>query len=477
MPSTTAPPTDRRRWMALGLLAVADFAVILDATIVNVALPSMGAELHASPSALAWVVSAYVLAFGGLLLLGGRLADLFGRRRLFIGGLTLFGLASLAGGFATSIEQLIGARIVQGVGAAALAPAARSMVTTLFPAGPERAKAMGIWAAAAGSGSVVGLVLGGVLTTGLSWSWVLWVNVPITAVAAVLAPRMLDESRADTADRSLDVRGAVLVTAGLVSALYALTQAPEAGWASAQTLGLLAAATGLLALFTWTESRVAAPLLPLDVLRTPHVRGANVVMTLLGGAMVGLFFVLVLYTQRVLGWSALESGLSQLPMGLTLMVVAGLAAPLIERVGAKAVLVGGLVAFTAGLAWYARIPADGSYLVDLLGPSLVVATGLGLAFVALTVASVEGVDEDDHGLAGGLITTAQQIGGAVGLAVVTAVVESHAGTDLAAATEGFRSALLVTAALAAGGTIATAVLLPGRARREVLAAPVLAPAA
>ena len=466
-PSVPTAPPDPRRWWALILLAVADFVVILDATIVNVALPTIGTDLHAGTGDLAWVVSAYVLAFGGLLLLGGRLADLFGRRRLFIAGLTLFGLASLAGGFATSIEQLIAARVVQGIGAAALAPAARSMLTVVFPAGAERARAMGVWAAVAGSGSVVGLVLGGILTTGLGWAWVLWVNVPIVLIAAAITPRLLDESRADAPDRSVDVVGAVLVTGSLVSALYALVQAGEAGWGSAQTVGLLALAAGLLALFVLVESRVAAPLVPLQVFRLGDVRGANIAMTVMAAAMVGLFFVLVLYTQQVLGWSALTSGLSQLPMGLALMTVAGLAGPLTERIGAKPVLVLGLAVFTAGLAWYAQLPAHGSYVADLLGPSLVVATGLGLAFVALTVASVSGVDPDHLGLAGGLITTTQQIGGALGLAIVTAVVASQTHGDSAGMSgidDGLRAALFVVAGVAAVATVLAMVLMPARRR-------------
>jgi len=455
-----APP-DPRRWPALMLLAVADFVVILDATIVNVALPSIGRDLHASTASLAWVVSAYVLAFGGLLLFGGRLADLFGRRRLFVGGLTLFGLASLAGGFAGSIEQLIAARVVQGVGAAALAPAARSMVTTLFPQGPERAKALGVWAAVAGSGSVVGLVLGGVLTSELSWSWVLWVNVPIVLATAALAPRLIDESRADAEDRSVDVLGAVLVTSGLVAGLYALVQAGSAGWASAQTVGLLALAAVLLGVFAWVETRVSSPLVSVRILRGGHVRGANLAMTLMAGAMVGLFFILVLYTQQLLGWSALKSGLSQLPMGLVLMVVAGMAGPLTERVGSKAVLVAGLATFTAGLAWYAQVPVHAEYLTDLLGPSLVVAVGLGLAFVALTVSSVAGVDDDHLGLAGGLINTTQQLGGAIGLAVVTAVVERHHPAAGPVAAHGaFAAGLLVSAAIAAAATVLAALVLP-----------------
>ena len=314
---------DPRRWKGLAILALADFVVILDATIVNIALPSIGRDLHASTATLSWVVSAYILAFGGLLLLGGRLADLFGRRRMFIAGLAIFGFASLAGGLSTSIETLIGFRALQGVGAAALAPAARALVTTLFAEGSERSKALGIWAAVAGSGTVVGLILGGVLTSGLGWQWVLFVNVPVVAIAAVLAPRLIDESRAETADRSIDIPGAVLVSGGLVAALYAVIKASEAGWGSIQTVGLLAAAGAMLAVFVGVESRASSPLVPLAMFRLGQVRGANVAMMLMSASMVGMFFILTLYQQQVQGYSAIQAGLAQVPLGVVLIGLAG----------------------------------------------------------------------------------------------------------------------------------------------------------
>jgi MFS family permease len=280
--------------------------VILDATIVNIAVPSIGQDLHASNSELSWGISAYILAFGGLLMLGGRLADLFGRRKLFIAGLIMFGLASLAGGLSTSIAELIAFRALQGAGAAALAPAARSIVTILFEEGPERSKALGIWAAVAGSGSVVGLILSGVLTSSLGWQWVLFVNVPVVLIAAAIAPRLIDESRAQSTDRTIDWTGGILVTGGLVAALYALVRAGDAGWGSVQTVGLLALGAGLLALFVWTESRVAAPLAPLRIFRLHQVRGADIAMVLMADAMVGMFFILTLYQQELEGYSALE---------------------------------------------------------------------------------------------------------------------------------------------------------------------------
>ncbi|WP_445149530.1 MFS transporter [Baekduia sp. Peel2402] len=467
--TTTSPRTpDPRRWKALSILALADFVVILDATIVNIALPSIGRSLHASTSSLSWVVTAYILAFGGLLLLGGRLADLFGRRRLFVGGLAVFGIASLAGGLSTSIESLIAFRALQGAGAAALAPAARALVTTLFAEGSERNKALGIWAAVAGSGTVVGLILGGVLTSGLGWEWVFFINVPVVLAAALLAPRLIDESRAETTDRSTDVPGALLVSGGLVAALYAITQAGEAGWGSAQTLGLLAAASALLALFAGVESRTRSPLVPPAMLRLGSVRGANLAMVLMSAAMVGMFFVLTLYQQQVQGYSAIEAGLAQVPLGVVLIGLAGAAGPLVQRFGVKPILLAGLVLFAGGIAWLAQITAEGGYLTEVLGPSVVIGAGLALAFVALTVASASGVAEANHGTAGGLINMTQQIGGALGLAVATAVATAgtHGTADAAALTDGFRSALLVCAGIAAAAALTTAIALPGTARRR-----------
>ena len=476
--NTQPKAPDPRRWKALSILALADFVVILDATIVNIALPSIGRSLHASNGSLSWVISAYVLAFGGLLLLGGRVADLFGRRRLFIAGLALFGSASLAGGLSTSIEMLIGFRALQGVGAAMLAPAARALVTTLFADGPERSKALGIWAAVAGSGTVVGLILGGVLTSGLGWQWVLFVNVPVVLFAAVLAPRLIDESRAHTGNRSTDVPGAVLVTGGLVAALYAVINAPAAGWGSLQTLGLLAAAAAFLTLFVRVESRSASPLVPPQMLRIVPVRAANITMMLMAAAMVGMFFILTLFQQQVQGYSAIQAGLAQVPLGLVLIGLAGAAGPIVARIGVKPTLITGLALFAGGIGWLAQITVHGSYLATVLGPSLIIGAGLALAFVALTVASSSGVDEDNHGTAGGLINMTQQIGGAIGLAIAAAVAATQAhgiAPSAVALTSGFRSALLVSAGVAVAAIVATVVTLP-RARRAATGAAVPAPA-
>jgi EmrB/QacA subfamily drug resistance transporter len=458
---------DPRRWRALALLAIADFVVILDATIVNIALPSIGKNLHASTSSLSWVISVYILAFGGLLMLGGRLADLFGRRRLLIGGLILFGLASLAGGLSTSIVELVAFRALQGAGAAMLAPAARSIVVTLFQEGPERSKALGIWGAVAGSGSVVGLILGGVLTSTLGWQWVLFVNVPVTLGAAALAPLLISESRAESSERSVDFVGAALVSGGLVAVLYALVNANTLGWGSTQTVGLLGAGAALLATFVWVEAKVGSPLVPLRILRGGQVRGANIAMVLMAAAMVGMFFVFTLYLQEVMGYSAIKAGLAQVPLGLVLISVATLSGPLTERLGAKPVLLSGLGVFTAGVGWLSRIPTNASYLPDILGPSLVIGVGLALSFVALTIASVSGIEAEHSGVAGALINMTQQIGGAIGLAIITAVIASNvhdASPSPATLAGAFRAALTAAALIGGAGLAIAAVALPRRSR-------------
>ncbi|HEY4096551.1 MAG TPA: DHA2 family efflux MFS transporter permease subunit [Baekduia sp.] len=469
MPSSATTP-DPRRWAALGLLAVAQFVVVLDASIMNIALPSVGQAMHVSTDTLSWVVNAYVLAFGGLLLLGGRLADLLGRRRVFVGGLVVFGLASLAGGLSSSAEQLIAARAVQGVGAAALAPAALSTVTALFAPGAERNRALSIWGAVAGSGGVAGVLLGGLLTSGLGWEWVLFVNVPVALGAAVLAPRLFGESRGVDAGGRVDVAGAVTVTAGTVAGVYALVQADGAGWASVQTLGLLGAAVALLGAFLVIETRVARPLMPLSIFRSRHVLAANVTMIAAGAAMFGLFFFLSLYLQQVLGYSALEAGVSQLPLAGSLVVAAGGAGALVERLGVKMVLMMGTALFAGGMLWFAQLPVDGQFLVNILGPSLLVGLGLALSFVALTIASVTDVQDTNYGLASGLINTSQQIGGALGLAILTALADQRTQSAAEAAgvgaiNDGYRLALLVGAGLAAIAFVAAAVLTPGGRRR------------
>ncbi len=454
---------DPRRWFALWLLAIAEFIVILDATIINVALPSISRNLHVSTDSLSWVVSAYILAFGGTLLLGGRLADLFGRRRLFVIGLCLFAAASLAGGLSNSLGELIAFRALQGLGAAALAPAARSILAVLFVEGSERAKALGLWAAVAGSGSVAGLILGGVLTSTFGWRSVLFINVPLALTLAALSLRRIPESRANVTDRSIDWAGATLATTGVLSMLYALVRANAAGWGSTQTVGLLILSVVLLAGFVLTESRVAAPLVPLTIFRQRHVRAANLVMTATAAAMVGLFFVTNLYLQEVLGYSAIHAGLTQLPLGLILMTAAGAAGTLVERIGTKPVMLSGLGLFAVGLAWFSRIPVHGSYVPHILLPSLPIGAGLGLIFVAITSESVAGIHEDQTGLAGGLINATQQIGGAIGLAVITAIATSYTTGrthTVITVVNGFQTSLLVAAGLAAAGMALAATLAP-----------------
>jgi EmrB/QacA subfamily drug resistance transporter len=463
-------PDDRRRWYALALLAVAQFVVVLDASIVNVALPSIGRDLKFSQANLAWVVNAYVLTFGGFLLLGGRMADLLGRRRIFVAGLLLFAAASLAGGLAHSEAQLIAARAVQGLGAAILSPAALSIVTTIFSEGADRNRALGVWGAVAGSGGAAGVLAGGVLTDTLGWEWVLFVNVPIGLGAAALARRLIPESRSQDAHRSFDVAGAVSVTAGLSILVYALVDATNAGWGSTQTIGLLALAAALLVAFVAIELRAAHPLVPFRFFRRRTVTGANVVALLIGASLFSMFFFVSLYMQQVLGYDALKAGLAYLPLALTIMASAGVASQLVTRVGFKPVLAVGLVFVAAGLAWFSQVSPGGTYLGDVLFPSLLAAVGLGFSFVPVTIGAVSGVAEAESGLASGLINTAQQIGGALGLAVLATIANSRtddamatAGADPAALpaalTEGFQSAFAVGAGFALLGLLLSLVLI------------------
>jgi EmrB/QacA subfamily drug resistance transporter len=460
---TEARDFRERRWLALGLLCVAQFMVVLDASIVNVALPSIGEALSFSQENLSWVVNAYVLTFGGFLLLGGRLADLLGRRRVFIFGLLLFAAASLAGGFAESEGMLIGARAVQGLGAAILSPAALSIVTTTFRDGAERNKALGVWGAVAGSGGAAGVLLGGVLTDGLGWEWVLWVNVPIGIAAAAIAPTLVAESRAEGDRRAFDIAGALSVTAGLSIMVYALVDATDAGWGSTQTIGLLALAALLLVAFVAIELRSPQPLVPFRIFRLRTLTGANVVGILIGASLFSMFFFISLYMQQVLGYSAIHAGLSYLPLALTIIITAGVASQLVTKVGFKPVLAAGMVFIAAGLIWFGQVSVGGGFLTDILGPSLLAAIGLGLAFVTSTIAAVSGVDEHEAGLASGLINTSQQVGGALGLAVLASIANSvtsdASGPPPQALTDGFQAAFMGGAAFAILGLIATLVLI------------------
>jgi EmrB/QacA subfamily drug resistance transporter len=468
--------TQRSKWLALALLATAQFVVVLDASIVNVALPSIGSDLNFSQNDLSWVVNAYTLFFGGFLLLGGRLADRLGRRRMFVAGMVLFAAASLAGGLAQSELWLIIARSVQGLGAALVSPAALSIVTTTFSEGAERNKALGVWGAVAGSGGAAGVLLGGVLTKYAGWEWVLFVNAPIGVAAALVAPRLLGESR-DERTRTFDFGGAIAVTAGLALLVYTLVNANTAGWGSTETIGLGAASVALLAAFVAIELRNAHPLVPFSIFRLQTLRGSNIVALLIGMSLFSMFFFISLYLQQVLGYDALKAGFAYLPLALLIIVSAGLASQMVTRVGFKPTLIVGLLFITAGLVWFSQVSAPGgSYVADVLFPSMLAAVGLGFAFVSVTIGAVAGTKDDDAGLASGLINTSQQVGGALGLAILAAIANATTKNaapgvnHLVALNDGFRVAFLVGAAFALTGAILAAVLINGRDSREHAAA-------
>ncbi len=473
---TTAAEYQQKRWIALALLCMAQFVVVLDASIVNVALPSIGEGLNFSQENLPWVVNAYILTFGGFLLLGGRMADLLGRRRVFMAGLAVVGVASLAAGFATNESQLIAARAAQGLGAAIISPAALSIVTTMFTDGAERNKALGVWGAVAGSGGAAGVLLGGILTDGLGWEWVLWVNVPVALAVAALTPRLIPESRSESATRHFDAAGAVTVTAGLSVLVYALVDAADAGWGSTQTVGLLALSAALIAAFLAIELRSASPLMPLRIFRLRTLTGANAVGLLVGASLFSAFFFISLYMQQVLGYSAIEAGLAYLPLTAAIMASAAVGSQLVTRFGFKPILATGMLSIAVGLLWFSQVSVGGSFTTDILGPSLFMAVGLGFAFVTSTIAAVSGVQEREAGLASGLINTSQQIGGALGLAVLATIANTRTDDVMAssggdpsalpnALTEGFQSAFVGGALIAALGFVLTLVLIRSRDSR------------
>jgi EmrB/QacA subfamily drug resistance transporter len=478
---TDAQAAERRKWLALALLATTQFVIVLDAAIVNVAIPSIGKDLNFAPENLTWIPNAYALTFGGFLLLGGRMADLLGRRRLFMVGLVLFSFASLLGGLSASEGQLIAARALQGLGAALLAPSALSMVTNMFAEGAERNKALGVWGAVSGSGGAAGVLLGGVLTEYAGWEWVLWVNVPIGVIAAILAPRLLVESRKEAETKTFDALGALTVTAGLSLLVYGLVDTVNSGWGSSKTLLLLAASAALLAVFVATELRSRAPLMPFRIFRLRTLTGANVVGLLIGAALFAMFFFLSRYMQQVLGYSALKAGLSYLPLALAIIASAGAASVLVTKLGFKPVLLAGMGLVTIALLWFAQVPTDGSYVKDLLGPMVLAAVGLGFAFVPVTIAAVSNISADDSGLASGLINTSQQVGGALGLAVLGTIASSRTNDLVAASqgnpaalpdalTEGFQRAFLAGAGFAVLGIIATLILVRGADSRAIVGA-------
>jgi EmrB/QacA subfamily drug resistance transporter len=467
---TTAQQYLERRWTALILLCFAQFIVVLDASIVNVALPSIGEALSFSESNLAWVVNAYVIAFGGFLLLGGRAADLLGRRRVFMAGLAVVGIASLAAGFAETQGQLIAARAAQGLGAAIVSPAALSIITTLFQDGSERNKALGVWGAVAGSAGAAGVLLGGILTDGLGWEWVLWVNVPVAAIALALTPGLIPESRSESETRHFDAAGAISVTAGLSLLAYAFLDASEAGWGSTKIVGLLAGAVALIGIFVAIELRSKAPLVPFRIFRLRTLTGANVVGLLLGASLFSMFYFISLYMQQVLGYSAIEAGLSYLPLAVTIIVAAGIGGQLVTRFGFKPILALGMTFVAAGLVYWSQVSVGGGFFADILGPSLLAAMGLGFGFVTSTIAAVAGVGDREQGLASGLINTSQQIGGALGLAVLSTISTSRTEDVMAtgtstlpnALTEGFQAAFIGGAVIAVLGVVATLTLIRTR---------------
>jgi EmrB/QacA subfamily drug resistance transporter len=475
-PTTAQIYSPRAKNLALALLAMTQFVVVIDASIVNVALPSIGSHLHFSRADLSWVVNAYTLTFGGFLMLGGRMADLLGRRRMFIVGLVLFSIASFAGGIAQSEGWLLAARAVQGMGAAIVSPAALSILVTTFADGAERNRALGIWGAVAGAGGAAGVLLGGILTSGLSWRWVLFVNVPIGIAAAALAPRTLVESRAGGESRSFDLPGAVTVTAGLSLLVYAIVDTVNDGWGSTATLLRLAGAVALLTAFLIIEGRERHPLMPFSIFRLRTLRGANIVGLLIGMSLFSMFFFISLYLQDVLHYSPIKTGISYLPLAVGIIVTAGVAAQLVTRLGFKTPLIIGLVSIAGGLVWFSQVPGTGgAYGADVLGPSLLAALGLGFAFVAVTTAAVAGTEPHEAGLASGLINTAQQVGGALGLAILATIansrtqslLHSHVAVHVSVAlTKGFDRAFLVGAGFAVLGAILAALLISSGDSRD-----------
>jgi EmrB/QacA subfamily drug resistance transporter len=458
---------DPRRWWALALLCSAYFMVILDVSIVNVALPSIQEDLHFSPDDLQWVLSAYALTFGGFLLLGGRVADVLGRRVVFMSGVALFTLASLACGLSGSEGMLIGARAVQGLGAAILSPAALSIITTTFDEGSERNKALGIWGAMGGSGAAVGVLLGGILTKALGWEWIFFVNVPVGAAVLLTTRSIVKESRAGSATRHFDALGAVLITSALSLLVFALTQANRVGWGSAQTIGILIASAALHVAFIAVEHRSQAPLVPLGIFtRLRTLTGANVVSFLVGGLTFAMFFMLSLYMQQVLGLSALQTGAGYLAVALTAIVSAGVAQALVTKVGVKPVMIAGVTLMGLGNVWFTQVSADGSYAVDLLPGFLAIGVGLGFSFVPMSIAALAGVAPQEAGLASGLFNTSQQIGGALGVALFSTVATNRTSDLLAegesraaALTSGFTLAFWVAVGFAVLALIATLTMI------------------
>jgi EmrB/QacA subfamily drug resistance transporter len=462
--------TDDRRWIALGVIVVAQFMVVLDVAIVNVALPSIKTDLNFSEPNLQWVITAYSILFGGVLLLGGRLADIFGRRKLFIAGIALFTVSSLLDGLAWSEGSLIAFRALQGLGAALVSPAALSILTTTFAEGRERNRALGIWGAVSGSGAAAGVLLGGALTSAFSWSWIFFVNVPVGVAVLVLSPLLLRESRADLPNRHFDVSGAAAITGGLMLLVYALTRATTHGWESGSTIALLGASAALIVGFLVIELRSHAPLLPLSIFRLRTLSGSNVTALLLSAALFSQFFLLTLYMQQVLHYSALKTGVAYVALTVSIVAFSVVSQSLVTRIGIRKVLPVGLAMSAGALVLYAQLPVQGHYFWDLFPAFLLSGIGLALSFVPMVIGGLTGVTQSDAGVASGLFNTSQQVGGAIGVAAATTIattftahyVNSHPGSSLLgghALTHGFEITFYVLAGLMVFGGLLAALFI------------------
>jgi EmrB/QacA subfamily drug resistance transporter len=465
--TVSASTPDPRRWQALALVCVAFFMTVLDVSIVNVALPSIKTALNVAEKDLQWVITAYSITFGGFLLLGGRAGDLLGRRRMFMIGIALFAVASLACGLSNSIGVLIASRAVQGLGAAIISPATLSIITTTFEEGSERNKALGIWGAMGGSGAAAGVLFGGILTKYAGWEWIFFVNVPVGVAVLLLTRPLVRESRI-AGLHGFDFPGAATITASLALLVYGISKAPDVGWASGRTIGILIAAAVLLVAFIAIEQRQEAPMVPFRIFRLRTVTGANVAGFLLGAVVFSNFFLLTLYVQQVLHYSALKTGLTFLFTAGTVIPVAGASQALVTKVGVRPVLVAGLALMTGGMLWYTQIPAHGSFAANLLPGYLLVGVGMAFSFIPMSIAALAGVEDREAGLASGLINTSQQIGGALGVAIAATVAFTHAKTLLAsghdalsAQTSGFALGFWVIAGIAAVSVVAALVLVRG----------------
>jgi EmrB/QacA subfamily drug resistance transporter len=456
------------RWLVLSIVAIAQFMVVLDATITNVALPSIQTSLHFSGADLQWVINAYTLLFGGFLLLGGRAGDLFGRRRLFIAGLVLFTGASLLNGFATSSTMLIAGRAAQGLGAALVSPAVLSIMLTTFSEGRERARALAVFAAIATGGGATGLILGGLLTDTLSWRWVFYINLPVGILALIASLRYVPESRAEKRPETTDVAGAIAVTGGLLLLVYDIVKAQQYGWTSGRTLGLAAAAVAMLAAFVVIELRSRAPLVDLSIFRKRSLTIANASMMLFASGLFSTFYFISLYLQDIHGDSPLRTGLSLLPFPVLIAVSSVLAQSLLRRVGVRPLLYTGLAVTATGLFWLSGLPADGSYLADVLPAISVMAFGMGFTFSPLILIATTNVSADEAGLASGLVNTSQQVGGALGLAVLASLAAGRTSGAVVAGVEhtqalvdGFTRAYMVAGGLAVAALVLVAALIRG----------------